>query len=156
MSRFARSGLVCLILLAISVSTVVVSSQRKPLLILYHRTEMTRHWQNNLREHRLNAGVGPIGVTSSFLEAQFHLTALVGLGYFTEHRFPIASIDPTSRRFQELGKAVLETSQEVPVAEWRYDHSRTPAKLLGITVYATAPQITNWQALLSPYASPGY
>ena len=146
----------CLFLVGVSALVVAGYLERKPLRILYHRGQMARHWQASIEEQRRGAGMGSMGSPSLVAEAVRHRTALVELGYYTVQRFPISvSLDPASRRCQELSQVVQEASEGLPVVSWNFDHSRKPPRLVDLTVHATPSQVTNWQAVLGKYVVSG-
>jgi hypothetical protein len=145
----------CLFLVGVSVLAIAGYIDRKPLLILYHRGQMARHWQASIEEHRRGAGMGSVGSPSHVAEAVRHRTALVELGYYTAQRFPVGSMDPAGRRCQELNQAVQGASEGLPVVAWNMDRSRTPPRLSDLTVYTTPSQMTHWQAVLGKYVVSG-
>ena len=132
----------------------------KPLLIAYHRNEMVTIWQTELgiapppgpvasvrRLLRLPSGRNPHQEAAT--RAFSHREALLKLGYFSRQRFVIHPVTVDTPEYQRLCDSVAEQAGQQPIAQFDYDQSVAPRRVVGLVVYATAREMPRWEQFTS-------
>ena len=150
-----------IIMVASVLFLVVALLFRKPLLIAYHRHEMVTIWQTELGISRPSESVGSVrkflGLPvarnpnpQAAARAFSHREALLNLGYFTKKRFAIHPVTVGTAEYQKLCDMVSAESGQQPIAQFDYDQPAEPKRVLGLIVYATPSEMSQWEQFITP------
>jgi hypothetical protein len=81
-----------------------------------------------------------------------HRNALLKLGYLTTRRFELPPVIVGTADYNELCEKVGPSNLEKPTAQFAFDQTARPQRVIGLVVYATPNEMAEWEKFMTNLA----